>query len=373
MTADSIRKKVLFVLPALTAGGAERVLITLMNGVDRNKFDPLFLTVINKGELRDIIDPQIPFHTLNAKSVFCCLIKLYKFIKYHDPDTIVSTMAHMNFALLFLKPFLSEKKVIVREAITPSFFFQKYKKSAFAIKLLYQFLYARANVVLSPSQIIFDEFRDLLRMSSNNFYLLPNPVNIEQIKEMTFDQKISKERKRTVHFLSAGRLGRQKGFDRLIEYLPQMEHKFDWKLTIIGEGSERTNLETLVKKHGFQDKIVLPGLVRPPWSHYMEADCFLMPSRFEGLPNVVLESLACGTPVIATKESGGIQYIMDESPKGSVTVVNNMWDFLKEMEKVKPVPSRNQKKSLLNPLFTPPVVFKKFEEILLHEDEEAPR
>jgi glycosyltransferase involved in cell wall biosynthesis len=357
-------QKILFVLPALTAGGAERVMITLMNGIDRTKFTPCFLTISNKGELKDLIDPQIPFNSLGLNGIKFCLPRLFIFLRKERPDIIVSTMAHMNFAVLMMKPLFPNTKFVVREAITPSFLFKKYKNTAFIIKALYKWLYPKAHIVLSPSQIIFDEFRDILRMSSTNFYMLPNPVSDIDIETATPDHIITSERHKTVHVLAAGRLGKQKGFDRLIEYLPQMTHKYNWTLTIIGEGDERSTLEALVKKHGFEDKINLPGLVRPPWTHYMNADCFLMPSRFEGLPNVVLESLACGTPAIATKESGGIQYIADNSPKGAVTIVSNMVDFVEKMENVKPAPSKKRKKSLLNNLFSPESVFSDFSNLL---------
>ena len=361
----SSRKKVLFVLPALTAGGAERVLITLMNGLNREKFEPIFLTISDEGDIKNLIDLEIPFNSLGEARLLFCLKKLHKFIKDSDPDIIVSTMAHMNFTLLIMKPFFPRTKFIVREAITPSFFLQKYTKTSFVIKKLYQYLYPKADVVLSPSQIILDEFNDILKIPSDNFYLLSNPVDIKQIEESAYKPRITERRKQTVYFLAAGRLEKQKGYDRLIEHLPHMNHKYNWHLTIIGEGSERSNIESLIEKNQLHNKVALPGLIRPPWEHYMMADCFLMPSLFEGLPNVVLESLACGTPVIATKESGGIQYIKDNSPLNSVSVVDNMHDFLKEMETITPNASETRKVSLLNPLFTPPVVFEKFEKILL--------
>ncbi len=343
MSDDLAPIKVLFILPSLTAGGAERVMITLMNGLDKNRFSPFFLTVSDKGDLKDLIDPTLPFASLHTDSVLRALPKLYAQIKKTQPDIVISTMAHMNFCVLSLKPFFPAVKFIVREAITPSFLFQKYKGTSFLIKALYKYLYPKADIVLSPSQIIFDEFRDLLRMESKNFKVLPNPVDVKSIDHGARDLSKAKD---TVYFLAAGRLGKQKGFDRLIEYLPTIRLPYKWNLTILGEGDERQNLESLIRKNNFTDIINMPGLVRPPWPYYCQADCFLMSSRFEGLPNVVLESLACGTPVIATRESGGIKTIAENAPQKAVTIVDDMMSFITEMEKIKPS-SAKRKKSLL--------------------------
>ena len=361
---DFNKTKIMFVLPALTAGGAERVMITLMNGLDRDRYAPCLVSVSDKGDLHDLIDQDIDFCTLKQKHLALGWAGLFQHLRREKPDVVISTMAHMNFVLLTMRPFFPKTKFIVREAITPSFLFNKYKKTSWLIKLMYQILYPAADAVLSPSQIIFDEFRDVLRMSSKNFFVLNNPVNTKTIRACY--EALSKKdaaHHKSVHFLAVGRLGRQKGFDRLIEYLPRLSLPYDWTLTILGEGDEREHLESLIRKHGFEDKVFMPGLVRPPWQHYLQADCFLMPSRYEGLPNVVLESLACGVPVIATRESGGIAYIRDHSPKGAVRVVDSMHEFVQAMEQVKPGKA-SHKKSLLNEMFEQQAVFRHFVKIL---------
>src|SRR5690606_2827716 len=134
------------------------------------------------------------------------------------------------------------------------------------------------------------------------------------------------------------RLHPQKGFDRLIEALPRLNMPCDWHVTILGEGGEREKLESLIRLHGFENRVSLHGYTAAPWPHIAASDMFLLPSRFEGLPNVALEALACGTPVIATAESGGIAEIA-ETANGHVTIVSTMDDFIAEMEKVKPSPA----------------------------------
>jgi len=364
MKKKKLPLKTLFILPSLDAGGAERVLITFMNGINRQKYDPVFLTVRKDGPLKNLIDPSIPFHTLNQKLTPLSLPALFWKIKKINPDVIISTMAHINFAVLALKPLFPDTIFVVREAITPSFLFQKHKVQSFMIKALYRKLYPKANFVLSPTQKTFDEFHYGLCMDDYNFILMKNPVNVSNIRSLAELPDISEQRKKTVHFVACGRLEKQKGFDRLISILDQFKTSYQWKLDILGEGDERPYLESIIQERGLQDNVFLKGLIMPPYSYFAEADCFLMPSRFEGLPNVVLESLACGTPVIATLESGGINEIVRDCPEESIFLVKNMMDFIKEMEAVKPTPKNSLQPSLLAECYNQETVFRYFEDTL---------
>ncbi|NCT41660.1 MAG: glycosyltransferase [Alphaproteobacteria bacterium] len=357
--------KIVFILPSLTAGGAERVLITLMNNIDSELFDPAFITLCDKGELKKIIDADIPFYSLHKKHVPLALPKLYSTLKELKPDIVMTTMAHMNFTLLLIKFLFPKTHFVVREAITPSFILDKYRFFSFALKAAYRLLYSQATLVISPSQTIINEFKDILGMSCENHLLLYNPVDLDRIREGEDENyEISEDRKNKVHFVAAGRLHIQKGFDQLIEALPKMKQPYDWQLTILGEGSERQSLEALIKEKGLEDKIHLAGLKERPWPDYAKADCFVMPSRWEGLPNVVLESLACGTPVIATRQSGGIEEIQKLSPPGSITIANNMSEFIKAMEKIHPIASEKFRLSLLPASFKKENIINDFEDAL---------
>ena len=348
----SVPLKILFILPALTAGGAERVMITLMNGLDKEGFSPEFLTISAEGPLRDIIDSDIPFHCLERARVSCALPSLYRKVKAIKPDIVISTMAHMNFALLFLKPFFPKIKFIVREAITPDFILQEHPRLAPVLKMAYRQLYKRADLVISPAQIIIDGFKNDLNMTCQNHVVLPNPVDMEKIRASeheTFD--MDSRRNDTVHFVSAGRLSHQKGFDRLIKALPRLNIEHDWRLTILGEGSEREYLEHLIQESNLQEHISLPGLSANPWPYFTRADCFLMPSRWEGLPNVILEALACGIPSIATSTSGGIAEIAAAAPEGLVNIVDTMDELITAMEGIAPCPTDKFRASLLPDVF----------------------
>jgi glycosyltransferase involved in cell wall biosynthesis len=354
------RVKIAFALPSFSAGGAERVLITLMNDINRKKFSPCLICLNQGGPLRSLVADDVPVHAdHNFSRVVFAIPYLIKMLWIIKPDVVLSTMAHMNFAVLLASPFLPRRtKIIVREAITPSFLLNTYKRG-WLVKILYKMLYPRAWKVICPAQCIIDEFEHCVQMQTRNFSLLYNPVNIEKIRAHV-PTELPRE---PTHFICAGRLHHQKGFDRLIECLPRLNNK-NWHLTILGEGDERTILQQLVDQHELAEHVTLAGFSSTPWPQIAQADCFLLPSRHEGLPNVALEALCVGTPVISMREAGGIGEIAALASPGSVTLCNNMDDFLTAMERVNPLPRDKQRESLLPQTFHPETVEECFMELL---------
>lgn len=361
------KTRISFVLSSLTSGGAERVLITLMNSLDQRLYEPELIVFDEKGELSSWINVNIPVHSFGHTKVKYALPKLVKRLNISAPDIIVSTMAATNFTVLMAKPFLKKPaKIIVREAVTPSSIIEGRATGAL-VRMAYRALYPRADMVVSPAQCIIDEFRSYLGMDVQNHELLHNPVITSRIRghERCAALPATKtSRSETVHFVCAGRLHHQKGFDRLLNALPNMIMPYNWHLTIMGTGPEEETLKALIEKNGLQDKVTMRGLVKKPWPVMAAADMFLLPSRWEGLPNVVLESLSAGTPVISMDEAGGIAEIADLAGAHIVQVKSTMRDFVKAMEKTRPHPSETFRPSLLPSHFEQHAVTQRFATLL---------
>jgi glycosyltransferase involved in cell wall biosynthesis len=174
--------------------------------------------------------------------------------------------------------------------------------------------------------------------------ILPNPVDVDTIRELS----MPKERfdRGGVCYIAAGRLTFQKGFDRLLCWFSKLENKKS-TLTILGDGVLKDELMRETESFNIQNRVKFIGFCDNPWQWYAGADVFLLSSRWEGMPNSVLESLTCGTPVIATEESGGIKEITEQKINNSVVIVSGEQQFVKAMNSVKIKNQNNQSDSLL--------------------------
>ena len=121
----------------------------------------------------------------------------------------------------------------------------------------------------------------------------------------------------------------------------------DDRLCVFGDGSDRAALQDRARERDAVGRIRFAGFDSAPWPWFAGADAVLIPSRWEGLPNVALEALACGTPVIATPESGGIAEVAAAAPPGAVTVAAWGDAFRSALTKVVPLPVNGTRPSLL--------------------------
>ncbi|QQG36335.1 MAG: glycosyltransferase [Micavibrio aeruginosavorus] len=333
MGTDAHRKKVAFILPNFNAGGAERVMITVANHLDRRMFDPLIIAFDDSGPLRSLVNSDVRIVALGASRVSRGLTPYIGAIRKERPDVVISTMVHLNFIVLLARLFVSGVPVIVREAVTPSYFSGKLSKRLI-LQAGYMALYPFADKIVSPTRMVFDEMPWVLRRMEHKMLRIFNPVDLEKVKA-PFDPGL-----RSLHaspgqklFVAAGRLVDQKGFDLLIDGLSGWRERNDWRLLILGEGPDHQKLQTQIDRSGLS-QVSLLGFVSEPWRYYAVADAFLLPSRHEGLPNVALEALAMGAPVIAAHTAGGIAEIAHECGNQAVQITQAMTEFTDCMDRI---------------------------------------
>jgi glycosyltransferase involved in cell wall biosynthesis len=159
-------------------------------------------------------------------------------------------------------------------------------------------------------------------------HVLPNPVCLSAQPEV----RCSHSAKRLV---AIGRLVRQKGFDLLIESFAAIAAKHtDWTLAIYGEGDERIALEGQIQRSSCPDRIRLAGVCSDMEKVYADADLFVLPSRFEGYPNALLEALAAGCPVVATNCPGATSEILDHGRYGILVQPENVEALTRELDRM---------------------------------------
>jgi glycosyltransferase involved in cell wall biosynthesis len=123
----------------------------------------------------------------------------------------------------------------------------------------------------------------------------------------------------------------QKDFSTLIRAVQQANKKQELYLIILGEGNLKQNLKQLAEHLSIRNRICFPGFVDNPYAYMSKADVFALSSAWEGFPNVVVEAMACGTPVVCTNCPGGVSEILDNGTYGSVVPVGDSRAMAREI------------------------------------------
>jgi len=356
--------RILFVLPSFAGGGAERVALTLMRGLDPDHFSPSLVVFDGQGPLRELVSGNTLVTDLKTPRLRNALFPLISAIREAGPDVVFSTLGYVNLALLAARSFLPKStRIIVREANMPSLSLPNAPYSPL-LRTAYRFFYRRADKVICTSDQMMGEMEREFAVPSSRLSILRNPVDEAALRNAA--TPIEREEGDGLRLVAAGRLSRQKGFDRLIRMMPVLGHST--RLTILGEGSELVSLKALTVKMNVVDQVHFTGFSRNPWPCFAGADAFVMASRWEGLPNAALEALACGTPVIATPQSGGIAEIAAASVPGAVNVAEPGKYFTDALASLSPsiLSGSTARPSLLPEQYRVANVIASFQDILAH-------
>jgi glycosyltransferase involved in cell wall biosynthesis len=154
-------------------------------------------------------------------------------------------------------------------------------------------------------------------------HVLPNPVVNPDLfrlaREIPHLPSLLNAREPLI--LGVGRLVRQKDFPTLLRAFTIVRQQRPVRLIILGEGPERPILESLIKDLGVQHCVSLPGFVENPYAYMSRATVFVLSSRWEGLPSVLIQALACGTTVIATDCESGPREILGDGRYGALVPI----------------------------------------------------
>ncbi len=134
--------------------------------------------------------------------------------------------------------------------------------------------------------------------------------------------------------LGAGRLTEQKDFETLLNAFAILRKKTEARLIILGEGEKRPDLETVIRRLGIEEDVDLHGYVENPYSFMRQSRVFVLSSKWEGSPSVVIAALACGCPVISTDCPGGVREILADGAYGDLVPVGDAAAMAEAMEKV---------------------------------------
>lgn len=259
--------------------------------------------------------------------------RLAQFLRTVRPDVLISMPTIVNIPAIFgwLLAGKGSTKLIISENSTMSYkAYVEYKDDwrMRALPWIARLIYPLATGIRANSAEVLDDLLTKIRVpvQPNQAIAITNPVNIEAIANYGQGQSEHPwlQQKDKPVIISVARLAGQKNFPLLLQAFAQVRKSLDARLLIIGEGPERPGLEALALQLGLNEHISLPGFSNNPWSSMARSDVFVLPSEEEPFGLVLVEAMACGTPIVATDAlGGGPRHILENGKHGLLVPQNN--------------------------------------------------
>ena len=339
--------KLFILIPSLEKGGIERSMSRLSRGLLDSGWDVSIISEKPSKESISYFDERVKLLSLGSSfinqnsniifSIFKNILyyfKIKKYIKKYSPDVL---LAVKNIPVsIFLKIILKNKfKLIIREAVNPKYssITQRTLLSRIFVNNLKKLLYPKADNIIAISEGVKQSLVKNFNLDSSKIQTIYNPSADEKILSLAkedIDRDLISNRPLIV---SIGRLTKQKNHITLLKAFNKIHSNIDCNLYIIGEGSERRNLEKFIKNNNIDDKVKLLGYQNNPWKFLSKSNLFVLPSIWEGFGNVIVESMLIGIPVISSDCPSGPREILNNGKSGKLFQVgdyNHLANIIKE-------------------------------------------
>jgi glycosyltransferase involved in cell wall biosynthesis len=320
-------EKIALFLPSLNGGGAERVFVSLANGLNRQGIHVDMVLSLATGQYLSMLDKEIRVIDFHSRQVFFSLPKLVNYLRTEQPEFLISALENANtWAIIAKKLCGSPTLVVISEHNNWSQILSN--KPPLKEKLMFQiarFVYPRADQIVAVSQGIRTDLLQMIHLDARQVRCIYNPVvspNLAVRAQAPVNHPWLNDKEMPV-LISIGRLMPAKDFENLILAFQQARISAPCRLLILGEGPERGRLEAAIRRLGLTEVVSLPGFVENPFAWLSKSDLFVLSSRYEGLPTVLIEAMACGLPVISTDCISGPAEILENGKYGDLVPVGN--------------------------------------------------
>lgn len=330
--APANRTDVAFVISDLESGGSQRVVTTLANAWTQRGHAVSVITLAGRDKDFFALDPSVQRWVTGGQSnaasslpsrvlaTLARILKLRRLLQTMQPGSIISFILPTNILTVIAATGLPSR-LVLSERNDPRRQFLGHHWN-----FLRRRLYRRAHVVTANSHGALDAMKSYVPASKLAF--VPNPLPSGR----SVIQKASKNG-HTPTLLAVGRLHEQKGYDLLLEAFRQsVDMAENWQLRIIGDGPLRETLQAQAERAGIADRVHWEGRVADPFPYYDDAAVFVMPSRYEGTPNALLEAMSCGLPVVVSDASSGPLEYVENHVTGLVVPVEDASALAKAMD-----------------------------------------
>lgn len=323
-------KKVLFFITSLNGGGAEKVLLTLVNNLCQQESDyeitvhVLFGNgIYHKSLDKRIIQRSVLKHNFKHKTVEkVCKYLLMKMIRYMPAQFLHKMIIHERYDIEIAYLEGMPTKIISGSSITNKYAWIHIDPIAFPYSTDAYLSLREERKCLSKYQTLYCVSEGICKAFQKKYQLpikvLHNVIDVDLIKKMSIaDNNIIMD-SQYLNMVTVGRLVEQKGYDRLIKILGKLKSKYNFELYILGEGNKEKELHELAKQCNVEDRIIWKGFLKNPYPYIKQADFFVCSSISEGYSTAVTEAIILETPVVTTN-CAGMQEIFGNKECGVIT------------------------------------------------------
>ena len=322
------RGPIAFFLPSVRGGGAQRVVVNLIQGITERVIPVDLVLATATGPFLKQLPPGVRLVDLKAGRLIGSFAPLVRYLKRERPRVVVSSMTHANLITLWaarLSGTATPVVVTVHNTLSQASQ-QRSALDSVLEPLLLRTFYPWSASVVAVSRGAADDLARTSGLPRDRVEVVYNPVITPEIMALS--------RQTPAHpwfapgqppvVLGVGRLTRQKDFPTLIRAFARAREHCAARLIILGEGEDRPVLEALVAELGIGDDVWLPGFRDNAMAYIAGSALFVLSSAWEGLPTVLIEALAAGTRVVSTDCPSGPREILDDGRLGAIVPVGDV-------------------------------------------------
>ncbi len=303
--------KILYVFAALPVGGAEQVLVTELEGLDKNLFAPMVCVISEKGPVGELIEgmglPVVPLLRMKKNQFDYNIIWELKNLMLRERPSIVHTHLYDGGKYGRIAARMAKVPGIVHTA------HNVYVKRRTKYHLINRILSSFTDRIIAVSKAVKESLVRYDRINREKIQVIYNGIDLSKFGGPLTKNEVRVELgiKPDEYVIGViARLEEQKGHRYLLEALSHIpEHLASLKILIVGDGQLRSALEAETKKRALSSNVFFLGTRKPITPILKALDLFLLPSLWEGFSMAILEAMAAGIPVIATMVGGAGEVI----------------------------------------------------------------
>lgn len=315
------------VTSSMRGGGAQRVMAKLAAGFASQGYDVDLVLGAAEGAYLAEVPREVRVVDLRARRMATAVVPLARYLRTTRPAVVFSALDYVNVVTVVARAVAGvDLRLVVSERNTLSAAVaHTARRRTRLMPRLIRWTYPHADAVVAVSSGVAEDLVAVCGLDPAAVHVLNNPVvtpELVQMRSQPVEHPWLRARSAPV-VLAVGRLVPQKDFATLLDAFARVRATRAARLVLLGEGPLRTDLEQQAARLGIADDVDLPGFRPNPYPAMAAADVFVLSSRWEGSPGVLVEAMSCGTPVIATDCVSGPRQILGNGRYGRLVPVGD--------------------------------------------------